>query len=107
MARIAGVDIPKDKQAWIALTYIYGVGRSTSRDILKRAQVGEEIRMKDLTEEEVTRIRNIIDNALKYSDPLEVVVVDVNKKYNDIEKEQIFTDGQGSKIKPFLCHIKS
>ena len=61
MARIAGVDIPKDKQAWIALTYIYGVGRTNSREILQKAQVGAEIRMKDLTDEEVTRIRNIID----------------------------------------------
>ena len=61
MARIAGVDIPRDKQARIALTYIYGVGPTISRDILKKAQVGEEVRMKDLTEEEVTRIRNIID----------------------------------------------
>ena len=61
MARIAGVDIPKDKQVWIALTYIYGVGRTTSREILQKAQVGEEIRMKDLTDEEVTRIRNVID----------------------------------------------
>ena len=61
MARIAGVDIPKDKQARIALTYIYGVGPTTSRSILEKAQVGEEVRMKDLTEEEVTRIRGVID----------------------------------------------
>ena len=61
MARIAGVDIPKDKQARIALTYIYGVGPTTSRSILEKAQVGEEIRIKDLTEEEVTRIRSVID----------------------------------------------
>ena len=61
MARIAGVDIPKDKQAWIALTYIYGIGRTTSLEILQKAQVGAEIRMKDLTDEEVTRIRNVID----------------------------------------------
>ena len=61
MARISGVDIPKDKQAKIALTYIYGVGPTTSREILKKAQVGEEVRMKDLTEEEVTRIRNVIE----------------------------------------------
>ena len=61
MARISGVDIPKDKQAKVALTYIYGVGPTTSRDILKKAQVGEEVRMKDLTEEEVTRIRNVIE----------------------------------------------
>ena len=57
MARIAGIDIPRDKQARIALTYIYGVGPNISRDILKKAQIGDEIRMKDLTEEEITRIR--------------------------------------------------
>jgi small subunit ribosomal protein S13 len=61
VARISGVDIPKDKQAIIALTYIYGVGPTTSRSILKKAQVGEEVRMKDLTEEEVTRIRSVIE----------------------------------------------
>ncbi len=61
MARIAGIDIPKDKPAWIALTYIYGIGRTSSRAVLKKAQVGEEVRMKDLTEEEVTRIRTVID----------------------------------------------
>lgn len=61
MARISGVDIPKDKQAQIALTYIYGVGPTTSRDILKKAQVGVEVRMKDLTEEEVSRIRSVIE----------------------------------------------
>ncbi len=61
MARIAGIDIPQDKQARIALTYIYGVGPATSLSILKKAQVGEEVRMKDLTEEEVTRIRSVID----------------------------------------------
>ncbi len=61
MARIAGVDLPKDKQAIIALTYIYGVGPTLSRDILTKAQVGEAVRMKDLTEEEVTRIRSVVD----------------------------------------------
>jgi small subunit ribosomal protein S13 len=65
VARIAGIDIPKDKQAIIALTYIYGVGPTTSRSILKKAQVGEEVRMKDLTEEEVTRIRSVIDKEFE------------------------------------------
>ena len=84
MARIAGVDIPKDKQAWIALTYIYGVGRSTSRDILKKAQVGEEIRMKDLTEEEVTRIRNIIDKEYEVEGDLRRNVTMNIKRLMDI-----------------------
>ena len=61
MARIAGVDIPKDKRAVIALTYIFGVGKSRSEDILRKAEVSESIRMKDMTEDEISRIRAIID----------------------------------------------
>jgi small subunit ribosomal protein S13 len=61
VARIAGIDLPKDKQAIVALTYIYGVGPTLSRSILTKAQVGEAVRMKDLTEEEVTRIRSVVD----------------------------------------------
>jgi len=61
VARIAGVDIPKDKRAVIALTYIFGVGKTVSREVLKKAEVSEETRVKDLTEDEVSRIRTIID----------------------------------------------
>lgn len=60
MARISGVDIPRDKRAVIALTYIFGIGKTSSKQILAKAQVSEDIRMKDLTEDEVTRIRSII-----------------------------------------------
>ena len=84
VSRIAGVDIPKDKQAWIALTYIYGVGRTTSLEILKKAQVGEEIRMKDLTEEEVTRIRNIIDKEYEVEGDLRRNVTMNIKRLMDI-----------------------
>jgi small subunit ribosomal protein S13 len=61
VARIAGIDIPKDKRAVIALTYIFGIGKSRSQKILQAAEVSEDIRMKDLTDDEVTRIRSIID----------------------------------------------
>ena len=61
MGRIAGIDIPRDKRAVIALTYVYGIGRSVSSEILKRANISEDTRIKDMTEEEVTRIRSIID----------------------------------------------
>ncbi len=61
MARIAGIDIPREKRAVIALTYIYGIGKALSHDILKKAEVSESIRVKDLTEDEVSRIRGIID----------------------------------------------
>ena len=60
MARISGVDIPRDKRAVIALTYIFGIGKTSSKQILEKAKVSEDIRMKDLTEDEVTRIRSII-----------------------------------------------
>jgi len=62
VARISGIDIPRDKRAVIALTYIYGVGKSSSKQILAKAKVSEDIRMKDLTEDEVTRIRSIISD---------------------------------------------
>ena len=61
MARIAGVDIPRNKQAWIGLTYIYGIGRSTSQNILEEAEVNPETRVRDLTDAEVARVREIID----------------------------------------------
>ena len=84
MARIAGVDIPKDKQARIALTYIFGVGPTTSRSILEKAQVGEEIRMKDLTEEEVTRIRSVIDKEYEVEGDLRRSVTMNIKRLMDI-----------------------
>lgn len=61
MARIAGVDIPVNKRAVIALTYIFGIGRSLSSDILKKAGVDENVRTKDMTEDEISKIRSIID----------------------------------------------
>ena len=61
MGRIAGIDIPRDKRAVIALTYVYGIGKTASREILKRANISEDTRIKDMTEEEITRIRSIID----------------------------------------------
>lgn len=65
MARIAGVDLPRDKRVEIALTYIYGIGRSRSNEILLKAQVDPDTRVKDLTEDEITRIRSIIEREYK------------------------------------------
>ena len=60
MARFAGVDIPRDKKIVVALTYIYGIGLQTSKEILKAANVSEDIRTKDLSEDEEGRIRTQI-----------------------------------------------
>ncbi len=61
MARIAGVDLPKDKRVEIGLTYIYGIGRQTSNKILQATGVNPDTRVKDLTEDEVNAIRNYIE----------------------------------------------
>jgi small subunit ribosomal protein S13 len=61
MARIAGVDLPREKRVEISLTYIFGIGRSTSRDILAAANVNPNTRVRDLAEAEVARLREVID----------------------------------------------
>ena len=63
MARIAGVDIPNNKRVEIALTYIYGIGRKSSNDILAKTGVDPDKRAKDLTEEEVAKLRDEIENS--------------------------------------------
>ncbi len=65
MARIAGIDLPRNKRIEIALTYIYGIGRSTSQSILSKAGVDFDTRSDNLTEEEVAKIRKIIDGEYK------------------------------------------
>ena len=64
MARLAGVDLPREKRVEIGLTYIYGIGLKTSQDILAKAGVNPDTRVKDLSEEEVGAIRKIIDSDL-------------------------------------------
>jgi small subunit ribosomal protein S13 len=61
LARIAGVDIPRDKKVFVGLTYIFGIGPTLSRKVLDRTNVSQDTRVKDLTEEEVNRIREVID----------------------------------------------
>ncbi len=62
MARIAGVDLPRSKRVEIGLTYIYGIGRSLSGDILRKAGVDPDTRVRDLTESEITALREVIDH---------------------------------------------
>ena len=65
MARIAGVDIPREKRVVISLTYIHGIGPTSSRQIVAAANVSEASRVRDLTEEEVNRLREVIDRRFK------------------------------------------
>lgn len=63
MARIAGVDLPNDKRVEIGLTYIYGIGRKSAMDILAEAGINPDTRVKDLTEDEVSKLRECIDKG--------------------------------------------
>jgi small subunit ribosomal protein S13 len=65
MARIAGVDLPREKRVEIALTYIYGIGRPTSQRILAATGVNPDTRVRDLTEDEVSKLRDFIDKNIK------------------------------------------
>ena len=65
MARIAGVDLPREKRSEIGLTYVFGIGRSSANRILKEANVSPDTKIKDLTDDEVGRIREVIDKTQK------------------------------------------
>ncbi|AEE90423.1 MULTISPECIES: 30S ribosomal protein S13 [Tepidanaerobacter] len=65
MARIAGVDLPREKRVEVALTYIYGIGNTKAKQILKEADVNPDTRVKDLTEREITKLRDIIEKRHK------------------------------------------
>ena len=80
MARIKGVDIPNDKRIEIALTYIYGIGRQLSNKILKDAKVNPDTRAKDLTEEEVVRIRDEVSKYLVEGDLRREVGLNIKTK---------------------------
>ncbi|MBO5184661.1 MAG: 30S ribosomal protein S13, partial [Clostridia bacterium] len=65
MARISGVDLPRDKRIEIALTYIFGIGRKTADDIIAATGINPDTRVKDLTEDDVSKLREYIDHNLK------------------------------------------
>jgi len=65
MARIAGVDLPREKRIEIGLTYIYGIGRNVAKDIIEATGVNPDTRVKDLTEDDVSKLRDYIDHNLK------------------------------------------
>ncbi len=84
MARIAGVDLPKNKRVVIGLTYIYGIGRSSAQKILADAGVDENVRVKDLTDDDVRKIRTIIQNEYKVEGALKAEINMNIKRLMDI-----------------------
>lgn len=84
MARISGVTIPADKQIWVSLTYVYGIGPKTSKEILGKAKVEETVRTKELTDAEISRIQDIINEELLVEGELQRVVAGNIKRLKDI-----------------------
>lgn len=84
MARISGVTIPSEKQVHVALTYVYGIGPKTSADILAAAKVEPTVRVKDLTDEEIGRIQDIINNKYVVEGELQRIVAGNIKRLKDI-----------------------
>jgi len=84
LARISGVDLPKDKRVEIGLTYIYGIGLTSAQKILGQAKVDGDIRVKDLSTEDVTKIRNIVTKDYKVEGALRTEVTMNIKRLMDI-----------------------
>ena len=84
MARISGVTIPTDKQLWVALTYVYGIGPKSSRDILATAKVEPTVRVKDLTDAEIGRIQEVINSKYTVEGELQRIVAGNIKRLKDI-----------------------
>jgi small subunit ribosomal protein S13 len=84
LARIVGVDVPDNKRAVVALTYIYGVGRTSSEKILKEAGVDEATRIKDLSTEEIGRIRQVIEDSYRVEGNLRTEIALSIKRLKDI-----------------------
>ena len=80
MARIAGVDLPNNKRVEIGLTYIYGIGLTTSKKILEDTGIDPDVRVKDLTEEDISKLREYIDHNLQVEgDRRRTVALDINR----------------------------
>ena len=88
MARIAGVDIPREKRLEVSLTYIYGIGRSTARTVCEASKVSSDTRVRDLTDEEVTRLRSWVDQNIRVEGDLRREVSQNIKRKQEIGSYQ-------------------
>src|SRR5437870_1052478 len=85
MARISGVTIPTEKQVWVALTYVYGIGPKTSERILAAAKIEPTVRVKDLTDAEIGRIQEVINETYTVEGELQRIVAGNIKRLKDIK----------------------
>lgn len=95
MARIAGVDLPREKRAEIGLTYIYGIGRATSNEILAKAGISPDARIKDLSDDEVNELRKIIDEDYLVEGDLRREIALNIKRLKDIKCYRGVRHGKG------------
>ena len=84
MARIAGVDLPRAKRMEIALTYIYGIGRNLSRDVLRQAGISRDLKTDDLSDDDIAKIRGILDQGIKVEGDLRRDVTANIKRHLDM-----------------------
>ena len=85
MARISGVNIPNEKQVWVALTYIYGIGQKTSYDILEKAKIDPTIRVKDLSDSQISSLQDAINSGHEIEGELHRQVTADIKRLKDIK----------------------
>ncbi len=99
MARITGVDLPKNKRVVVALTYIYGIGRSLAQKICAQAEVDEDTRVNKLTDDEIKRIRTIIQNDYKVEGSLKTEVNMNIKRLMDISSVRGYRHHRGLPVR--------
>lgn len=107
MARIAGVDLPREKRLEVALTYIYGIGRPSSRRIVSEANVSPDVRVKNLTEDEVNRLRRVIEGQFKVEGDLRRDVSMNTKRLMDIGCYRGFRHRRGLPVRGQRTHTNA
>ncbi|MCK6530967.1 30S ribosomal protein S13 [Myxococcota bacterium] len=107
MARIAGIDLPRNKRMEVALTYIYGIGDTMSRRILKEAGVSTDTRSDDLTEGEIARIREVIDRSVKVEGDLRKEVAMNIKRLMDLNTYRGLRHRRGLPVRGQRTHTNA
>jgi small subunit ribosomal protein S13 len=107
MARIAGVDIPREKRLEISLTYIYGIGRTTAKQVCAATDIDSSTRVRDLTDEEVTRLRTHIDATLKVEGDLRRDVQQDIKRKMEIGSYQGIRHRKGLPVRGQRTHTNA
>ena len=107
MARIAGVDLPKDKRMEIALTHIYGIGRSTSRNILLQAGIALDMKSDQLSDDDVVKIRKVIDQGIKVEGDLRREVAGDIKRHMEMSSYRGLRHRRGLPVRGQRTHTNA